>query len=300
LVKARAGRAAAAVGLAAVVVAMIGVFYLRPWHTFAPTPKPTMPSAAVEQLRPQMELQQLQFLSANLGWVVAGGPASASLFRTTDGGEHWQRQLDGVAGDGWMLSFFDARRGLVYGADQRGPGLWKTTDGGQNWTRTVTPCRAPPSLVSFLDLDHGWCISPGPGPLPLVVGPLPLGHQEIALYRTADGGAHWSQVLATDQTQPVSGGLGDDGQKSWIWFRDAEVGWIAQHNQGGSAVVYGTTDGGDHWNRQELAPPAGGWGTAVATQASGPHAVHSRSSPWVIVSVVTPGPLQGEFFLSSQ
>lgn len=214
--EARARRAAAAVALAAVVVAAIGVFYLRPWQGFAPAPGPNARSTLV-QLRPPAArpamVQQVQVLSGDLGWVVMGGPASASLFRTTDGGRHWRRQLDGVAGDGWTLSFFDPRRGVVYGADQRGPELWSTTDGGQRWTRTAIPCQAPSFLVSFVDLDHGWCIAPGP-PFSPAFGPLPAERQEIALYRTADAGLHWSRVLATDQAQPTSGGLGDDGQKA--------------------------------------------------------------------------------------
>lgn len=65
-------------------------------------------------------------------------------------------------------------------------------------------------------------------------------------------------------------------------------------------MVYATTDGGDHWNRQELAPPAGGWGSAVATGESGPQEVSGRSSPWVVVSVLVPGPVQGAFTLAGR
>jgi len=161
------------------------------------------------------------------------------------------------------------------------------------------PCQAPPFLVSFVDLDHGWCIAPGPLFSP-AVGPLPPDRQQIALYRTADGGARWARVLATDQTHPVSRGLGDEGQKSWIWFRDAEVGWIGQNNRSGSTVVYATTDGGDHWVRQELAPPTDGWGFAVAIGEGGPQEVGGRSSPWVVVSVLGPGPIQGAVTLAGR
>src|SRR5215470_8802784 len=120
MIEMQARRAVAATGLAALVVAAIGVIYLRPWQAFAPAPRPAVRPTFVQQLRPQATppamVQQLQFLSANLGWVVTGGygsaSASASLFRTTDGGRHWQHQLDGMAGDGWMLSFFDAKRGV--------------------------------------------------------------------------------------------------------------------------------------------------------------------------------------------
>jgi photosystem II stability/assembly factor-like uncharacterized protein len=290
-VQARARRAAAAVGLATVVVAAIGALYLRPWHTFAPAPGSPSP-------RPPAALLQLQFLSADLGWVVTGGLGSASLLRTTDGGRHWQRQLAGVDGPGWSLWFFDARRGMVYGEDKRGAALWRTTDGGQRWTRIATPCPAPPRLVFFRDLDHGWCIAPGSGRAG-GTGAIPA-RQEVALFRTADGGVHWSQLLATDQAQPVGGGLSDEGQKAWIWFRDADAGWIGQLSPGGRAVVYATTDGGDHWNRQELPPPGDGWGSTLGTWEDGPQVVGGPSSPGLLVSTIVPGPQQGQFILQGR
>jgi photosystem II stability/assembly factor-like uncharacterized protein len=247
----------------------------------------------------------MQFVSADQGWVVTGRPASSSLFRTTDGGRHWRRQLGGVAGNGWTLSFFDARRGVVYGADQHGPQLWRTTDGGQRWTRTAIPCLAPPSLVSFLDLDHGWCVDPSSTVMPAsggpaaAFGPLLPERQVIALYRTVDGGVHWLRVLATGEMQPVSSGLGDDGQKAWIWFRDVNVGWIGQRNAGGGAVVYATTDGGDHWNREELPSPAGGWGSDIWTWESGPQVVGGRVSPLLLVEEARQGQ-QGQIVLSAE
>jgi hypothetical protein len=69
-VEARARRALAAVGFAAVVVAAIGVFYLRPWVGLVPasrpSPRPTPPLRAAP-------VPQEQFLSASPGWVVSGG-----------------------------------------------------------------------------------------------------------------------------------------------------------------------------------------------------------------------------------
>jgi len=295
-VEARARRALAAVGFAAVVVVAIGVFYLRPWTALAPVPRPpaqpTLPP-------PGPPVQQEQFLSGSLGWVVTGGPSAARLFRTTDGGRHWQRQLVGESGQYWTLSFFDSRRGVVAAIDDRGPAVWRTGDGGQRWTRHDMPCRPPPGLVSFADPDHGWCITPGVATGPGGASPLAV-HQEFVLWRTADGGGHWSQVLATDPTQPVSGGLSDDGQKSWIWFRDARTGWIGQNEQGGSAVVYATTDGGDQWDRQELRPPDGGWPSNLGLVEEGPQMVGAPSSPWVAVLTLEAGPQTGQFLVPTR
>jgi hypothetical protein len=85
-VEARARRAAAAVGLAAVLVASIGVLYLRPWQAFAPTP------AARPSPRPTAQL-----VDAENGWSILlretppGSVESAptGLARSRDGGRHW-------------------------------------------------------------------------------------------------------------------------------------------------------------------------------------------------------------------
>jgi photosystem II stability/assembly factor-like uncharacterized protein len=292
---ARARHAVAAVGLAVVLVAVVGVLYLRPWQALGPAPERPSPST---QPTPMPQVLEAQFPAASAGWVVTGRVSSASLFHTTDGGRHWQRQLQGTAANRWSLWFFDAERGVVAGVDRGGPALWSTRDGGQRWARAPMTCLAPPPLVFFLDLDHGWCVErPGGEALGLV--PLPE-HQQVALLRTADGGVHWTQVLATDQAHPVSGGLGDDGQKAWIWFRDANTGWIGQHSPGGNAAVSATVDGGDHWNRQELPSPAGGWGPALGTWQVGPPSVGTGPSPSVVLSLLAPGSRPGQAAPTSQ
>jgi len=290
-VEARARRAVAAVGLAAVVIAAIGVFYLRPWVGLVPASRPSPRPA---RPLPAAPLLQERFLSATLGWVVTGNPSAASLFRTTDGGRHWQHELDGASSRGWTISFFDSRRGLVTGADARGPAIWRTVDGGQRWTRREMPCQPPPMLISFADPDHGWCVVPGAAIGAVPTSPFPE-RQDVTLYLTADGGVSWLRVLATDATQPVSGGLGDDGQKAWMWFSDARTGWIGQHSHGGSAVVYATADGGYHWDRQELPPPAGGWGSSAGLVEDGPQAVGSRSSLLVMVQTLGAESRPGQF-----
>ena len=280
--------------LAAVVV--VGTIHLRPQQV----PATTAPRTATPRLADGPgSVQQAQFLSASLGWVVTGGSVYAALFRTTDGGRHWQRQLDAATGSNhWGLWFFDARRGVVYGADLHGPAMWRTADGGQRWTRLETPCRSDPGLVFFVDPGHGWCIN-------RVAGILQLSqsaddHQEVALLRTTDGGVHWSTVLTTTAEPPVVHGLGDDGQKSWIVFRDARVGWIGQSTQGAGAVVYGTTDSGDHWNRQVLPPPPGGWARAQGTWEMNPRETGGLTAPALVAGSYIPGPQAQSVVVATQ
>jgi hypothetical protein len=224
---------------------------------------------------------------------------TASLFHTTDGGRHWQRQLEGVGAQSWTVSFLDARRGVVSGTDDHGePALWKTADGGQHWTRGTMPC-ALYGLVFFLDPDRGWCLTLNDRSAGTLLSPVP-DRQDVVLYRTVDGGGHWARLLATDAAHPVSGGLGDDGQKAWIWFRDAGSGWVGQRSPGGHAVVYATTHGGDDWTRQELPPPTDGWGPILGTWEEGPEAVARGTLPALVVTEITAWPRQGSITLARQ
>src|SRR5262249_57691652 len=116
-----------ALGVAAAGVAAVGLAYLRPWQGLAPTRVAPQRAAPARQV----SVQQMQFLSATQGWVVTGDASSSTLFHTTDGGRRWQRQLDGVAGQGWALRFFDARRGVVDAAGRLGPGARGAAGGGE-------------------------------------------------------------------------------------------------------------------------------------------------------------------------
>ena len=290
----RARRALAAVGLAVVLVAVVGATYLKPWQAWTLA---RAPAAAVRAAPPRSapSVQQLHFLSATAGWVVTGGAFSSTLFRTLDGGRHWQRQLAGVAGDGWTLRFFDATHGVLYAADQRGPALWRTGDGGQHWTRVTVPAPTQPRLVYFADPNHGWCLA--------AVGAQPFGtliadRQEVALFRTIDGGASWSQVLRTDR-RSAEGGLDGDGVKTWIWFRDPNAGWIGQTTLGGHAVVYTTVDGGDRWIRWELPPPAAGWGSPAGVSDDDAPTPLGTGSLAMVVAPIVEGPNPGSLLLQN-
>lgn len=288
----RAWRALTALGLAAAVVAAVGLTYLRPWQGLAPTRATPQRAAPVAKV----SVQQMQFLSPTLGWVVTGDASASKLFHTTDGGRRWQRQLDGVAGQGWALRFFDARRGVVYAADRQGPALWRTADGGQRWTRAIVPKPTAPSLIFFADPSHGWWLAPL-ADLPPFTGPI-ADRQDVVLFRTTDGGANWSQVLRTD-LPPASHGLEADGLKTWIWFRDLNTGWIGQATPGDHAVVYSTMDGGDDWIRQELPPPAAGWGSPLGVFLESPPTPIGTWSDVLVAAPISQGPYQGTYVLQS-
>jgi photosystem II stability/assembly factor-like uncharacterized protein len=108
-----------------------------------------------------------------LAWLVTGGSRS-QVWRSTDGGRHWQEQaLPLVAGsDGagaFSVAFRDSLRGVVVGGDYLDPeanqavAAW-TEDGGRQWQ--VIPAAIGPrgyrSAVAWLpEAQVWWCTGPG-------------------------------------------------------------------------------------------------------------------------------------------
>lgn len=149
----------------------------------------------------------MDFISPEMGWVAISPPNSApgnqtaQLYRTTDGGRHWQRLVawsstnplwhvsNGGPGDivPVALSFLNAQNGwglvpLGVGACQAQFGVVATTDGGQHWSsRGSLQTSDGPTSIAFATAQKGW----------LVNGSC-AGAYSTAV-STQDGGAHWQQ-----------------------------------------------------------------------------------------------------------
>jgi photosystem II stability/assembly factor-like uncharacterized protein len=184
-------------------------------------------------------------------YATAAGPGNCrgAVYRSVDAGVTWNRMpnscrpypLDAIQ---WL----DARDGFAAGGmpSKFGGGqvVEATSDGGASWqTRwrvANDPTASPPPDSEFVRLDMldattGWaltggCVGGQNGPC---AGPV---------YRTVDGGAHWT----------------DTGQRAnALAAPDAQHAVAGQALSGPTAL---TTDGGRHWQSQSGA-------TAVSTQA---------------------------------
>jgi photosystem II stability/assembly factor-like uncharacterized protein len=156
--------------------------------------------------------------SATDGWVVQrhdpayqpqpGGEAFSLLYRTGDGGRTWQRKLRFEGEYDRMRLSPDGRRGVVWGP-----------------ASLVPPCTSLP----------GDCAS-APKAAPGI------------LYRTEDGGDHWSEA------SPTPAGLSFYAMD----FLDPDHGWAVLHPPVGTTLtVYATSDGGRTWRaRGALRSPA--------------------------------------------
>jgi len=122
---------------------------------------------------------------------------------------------------------------------QGSPRVWvyQTTDGARTWQGRFTghDAMGGSATIHFFDRDHGL----------LYAG---------VLYRTNDGGAHWSVISLPE------------GTPNFV-FASATRGWavVSEFDQQATTHLYSTVDGGLFWHRVDSSPPPGAalWGRAL-------------------------------------
>ncbi|KKM09423.1 hypothetical protein SY88_18905 [Clostridiales bacterium PH28_bin88] len=212
------------------------------------------PDASLAALGTPGELGSIDMINETHGWALAKG----KVLRTEDGGKKWEIVIPtGLASNPWGIEseFYDVDHAwlVIRNDDVASEVVFHTADGGQTWVENTLP-RGGNGLVyggwlDFVDRERGWL---------MVVPEHGMSSRPGELYRTSDGGEHWSEVASSEGFGPSGeNGLPFSGPFS---FRDARSGWLLGLQGAGFAPdypLYLTEDGGRTWRPQDLPLPSG-------------------------------------------
>jgi len=187
--------------------------------------------------------------------AVAGHPYGPNeergIFRSTDGGESWQKVLykdEYTGGDDVLIDPSNAQ--IVYATmwqAQEGPwengswdgpngGIFKSTDGGSTWTKLTN------GLPADANQAH---IAISRSNAQILFASVAFG-REVKLYKSEDGGASWA--VATDDPRPAERIGGGDLPEPAIDPKNPDVIYTT------SIVTWRSTDGGKMWTGIRGAP----------------------------------------------
>ena len=182
----------------------------------------------------------ISFVSATTGWATGLSATSTFiwLYVTHDSGATWQHQAipsAGDAGDGQVALlppvFFNATDGILpvslAGLTNQTTAtvIYITHNGGGSWNATTSvPINA--QAIDFVDTAHGWLFSN--------TDDVSNHYTNSTVYRTSDGGQHWTQYTIKLNAD-ITG----------IDFISSVQGWAIDSTQ----TLYQTANGGQSWTK---------------------------------------------------
>ncbi len=177
------------------------------------------------------DIDSFDFINSKLGFASGGIVDTANVYRTVDGGKHWERiahtNIYQWGSDFSKVSFFDSLQGWAVSYDGM---IFHTTDGGFNWNfqdSTALHYHAPLRDIQFTSQDSGWAVG---------------GISGYSIYlRTTDGGNTWISSSVPTSFSTCS--------FREICMINSRVGWLVG-SYNGAHFLFKTTDGGINWENE--------------------------------------------------
>ncbi len=184
------------------------------------------------------------------------GAASGGVFKTVDGGVHWDPVFDDQPAQSiGALAIDPTNPNVVWAGTGEahirsnvsvGNGVYKTTDGGKSWSHMGLEESGRISRIVVHPRD------------PDVVFVAALGHlygpqQERGVFRTTDGGESWERVLFVDENTGASDLIMDPNNPEILFAGTWQmIIWTWGRQSGGAGSgLFRSKDGGDTWERLE-------------------------------------------------
>jgi len=213
--------------------------------------------------------------------VIYVAMASGGVWKTDNGGTTWEPIFDhegayaigAVALDPgnpdivWVgTGENNGQRSVGYG-----DGVYKSLDGGKTWANMGLKASGHISMIRFHPDERNTVFVAAQGPLWSSGG-------DRGLYRSADGGSSWEQILFIDENTGVNEFLIHPDDPDIIvassWQRRRHV-WTLINGGPGSGV-HKSTDGGASWRKISGGLPSGDLGRiGLASAASQPDMVYA-------------------------
>jgi photosystem II stability/assembly factor-like uncharacterized protein len=160
-------------------------------------------------------------------WNILNGDYYGILYKTTNGGKNWVKQLYSTAYHLLFMKFFDTFHGIALNWTSPGPTIVTTADGGLSWN--VGSVELDPSTFRLFYL----------GEICYVTG------KDNKILKSSDHGSSWSTINTPKSSSGFIYGY---------YYLDKDFAFL---NMGDKK--YKTTDGGIFWN--ELTKPFPGFNT---------------------------------------
>jgi len=223
------------------------------------------------------------------------GAASGGIYKTTDGGVHWDELFDeqpvqsigslAIAPSDPNVVWAGTGEAHIRSHISIGQGIYKSVDAGKHWTlmglektgriARVVVHPTNPDIVMACALGTAY-------------GP----QQERGVYRTTDGGTTWTRVLFTTPDAGCSDLAMNPANPRILYagMWQIEIHTWGRTSGGPGSGLFKSTDGGATWTKLV--------GNGLPTKVTGKHAVAiSRSNPSRVYALIETGdgvPFNGE------